>query len=99
MPRGRKRLEEIDVNYNPYKFINDGIKKYGNIQDFAVSLGWNRDQAKKCIKRNIELSPSGSRREHRIRSDFNINDNGDEIDWKYLLQRNNIRNKKIQGGK
>lgn len=42
----------------------------GDIQEYAISLGWDREAAKKLKQSEVEIAPNGTRRESRIHNNY-----------------------------
>lgn len=76
-----ERKQNAYLNREASKYVEKYLKEHpevdqgerrdiGNIQEYAQSLGWDREAALKVKQSDVEIAPNGTRREGRIHNGF-----------------------------
>lgn len=76
-----ERKQNAYLNREASKYVEKYLKEHpevdqgerrdiGNIQEYAQSLGWDREAALKIKQSDVDIAPNGTRREGRIHNGF-----------------------------
>lgn len=76
-----ERKQDAYLNREASKYINKYLEEHpdtdqgarkdiGNVQDYATSLGWDREAALNVKQSEVDIAPNGTRREGRIHNGF-----------------------------